>query len=82
MPRLIRKRPRDVIRGRLRDCIISILANNVASVQLRRRYRLEARLAPVPCRGSEGFLRPLFEPLGYEEARGLQTLLMIANKDR
>jgi len=48
MPRLIRKRPRDVIRGRLRDCIISILANNVASVQLRRRYRLEARLAPVP----------------------------------
>ena len=35
-----------------------------------------------PAVGSEGFLRPLFEPLGYEEARGLQTLLMIAKKDR
>jgi 3' terminal RNA ribose 2'-O-methyltransferase Hen1 len=27
---------------------------------------LEARLAVVPCRGGEGFLRRLFEPLGYE----------------
>ena len=26
---------------------------------------LEARLAVVPCRGGEGFLRRLFEPLGY-----------------
>jgi 3' terminal RNA ribose 2'-O-methyltransferase Hen1 len=27
---------------------------------------LEARLAAVPCRGGEGFLRALFEPMGYE----------------
>ena len=27
---------------------------------------LEARLAAVPCRGGEGLLRALFEPLGYE----------------
>ncbi|MBA3712510.1 MAG: 3' terminal RNA ribose 2'-O-methyltransferase Hen1 [Pyrinomonadaceae bacterium] len=27
---------------------------------------LEARLAVVPCRGGESFLRRLFEPLGYE----------------
>jgi 3' terminal RNA ribose 2'-O-methyltransferase Hen1 len=27
---------------------------------------LEARLAVVPCRGGEGFLRSIFEPLGYE----------------
>jgi 3' terminal RNA ribose 2'-O-methyltransferase Hen1 len=27
---------------------------------------LEAGLAAVPCRGGEGFLRALFEPLGYE----------------
>ncbi len=27
---------------------------------------LRARLAVVPCRGGEGFLRRLFEPLGYE----------------
>jgi 3' terminal RNA ribose 2'-O-methyltransferase Hen1 len=27
---------------------------------------LEARLAAVPCRGGEGFLHALFEPLGYE----------------
>jgi len=27
---------------------------------------LEARLPVVPCRGGEGFLRALFEPLGYE----------------
>jgi 3' terminal RNA ribose 2'-O-methyltransferase Hen1 len=27
---------------------------------------LEATLAVVPCRGGEGFLRSLFEPLGYE----------------
>jgi 3' terminal RNA ribose 2'-O-methyltransferase Hen1 len=27
---------------------------------------LEATLAAVPCRGGEGFLRSLFEPLGYE----------------
>ncbi len=26
---------------------------------------LEARLAALPCRGGEGFLRALFEPLGY-----------------
>lgn len=26
---------------------------------------LEARLAAVPCRGGEAFLRALFEPLGY-----------------
>jgi 3' terminal RNA ribose 2'-O-methyltransferase Hen1 len=26
---------------------------------------LEARLAAVPCRGGEGFVRALFEPLGY-----------------
>jgi 3' terminal RNA ribose 2'-O-methyltransferase Hen1 len=33
---------------------------------------LEARLAVVPCRGGEGFLRRLFEPLGYEvDARQL-----------
>jgi 3' terminal RNA ribose 2'-O-methyltransferase Hen1 len=32
---------------------------------------LEARLAAVPCRGGELFLRALFEPLGYEvEATG------------
>ncbi len=29
---------------------------------------LEARLAVVPCRGGEGFLRRLFEPLGYAVA--------------
>jgi len=29
---------------------------------------LEARLAAVPCRSGEGFLRALFEPLGYEVA--------------
>jgi 3' terminal RNA ribose 2'-O-methyltransferase Hen1 len=27
---------------------------------------LRARVAPLPCRGGEGFLRRLFEPLGYE----------------
>jgi len=27
---------------------------------------LEARVAAVPCRGGEGFLRALFEPLGYD----------------
>src|SRR5437016_1864350 len=27
---------------------------------------LEARLSVLPCRGGEGFLRRLFEPLGYE----------------
>lgn len=27
---------------------------------------LEARLAAVPCRGGDGFLRALFEPLGYD----------------
>jgi 3' terminal RNA ribose 2'-O-methyltransferase Hen1 len=27
---------------------------------------LEAKLAVLPCRGGEGFLRRLFEPLGYE----------------
>ncbi len=27
---------------------------------------LEARVAVLPCRGGEGFLRRLFEPLGYE----------------
>ena len=29
---------------------------------------LEARVAVLPCRGGEGFLRRLFEPLGYEVA--------------
>jgi 3' terminal RNA ribose 2'-O-methyltransferase Hen1 len=29
-------------------------------------FPLEARLAAVPCRGGEPFLRALFEPLGYE----------------
>ena len=33
---------------------------------------LQARLAVLPCRGGEVFLRALFEPLGYEvEAEGL-----------
>src|SRR5436190_17920500 len=27
---------------------------------------LEARLSVLPCRGGEGFLRRLFEPLGYD----------------
>src|SRR5712664_2805530 len=27
---------------------------------------LEARISVLPCRGGEGFLRGLFEPLGYE----------------
>ena len=30
------------------------------------RIPLEARIAVVPCRGGDGFLRRLFEPLGYE----------------
>src|SRR4030095_12278008 len=30
-----------------------------------RELPLEARLAAVPCRGGEAFLRGLFEPLGY-----------------
>ena len=30
---------------------------------------LEARLAAVPCRGGEAFLRALFEPLGYRWRR-------------
>ncbi|MCG3129468.1 MAG: Ubiquinone biosynthesis O-methyltransferase [Phycisphaerae bacterium] len=37
---------------------------------------LEARLAVLPCRGGEGFLRRLFEPLGYEvlaEGHALDT---------
>jgi 3' terminal RNA ribose 2'-O-methyltransferase Hen1 len=29
---------------------------------------LEARIAAVPCRGGEAFLRALFEPLGYDVA--------------
>ena len=32
------------------------------------RLPLEARIAVLPCRGGEGFLRRLFEPLGYEVA--------------
>jgi 3' terminal RNA ribose 2'-O-methyltransferase Hen1 len=32
------------------------------------RIPLEIRLAVLPCRGGEGFLRRLFEPLGYEVA--------------
>jgi 3' terminal RNA ribose 2'-O-methyltransferase Hen1 len=28
--------------------------------------RLEAKISVLPCRGGEGFLRRLFEPLGYE----------------
>jgi 3' terminal RNA ribose 2'-O-methyltransferase Hen1 len=31
-----------------------------------RPLQLEARLAVVPCRGGEAFLRALFEPLGYQ----------------
>jgi 3' terminal RNA ribose 2'-O-methyltransferase Hen1 len=33
-----------------------------------RAWPLEARLAVVPCRGGEGLLRRLFEPLGYDVA--------------
>lgn len=33
-----------------------------------RRIPLEARIAVVPCRGGEQFLRRLFEPLGYQVA--------------
>lgn len=32
------------------------------------RIPLEVRLSVLPCRGGEGFLRRLFEPLGYEVA--------------
>jgi 3' terminal RNA ribose 2'-O-methyltransferase Hen1 len=35
---------------------------------------LEARLAVVPCRGGEGFLRRLFEPLGYAVAAHRHSL--------
>lgn len=35
---------------------------------------LEARLAVVPCRGGEGFLRRLFEPLGYEVVASAEPL--------
>jgi 3' terminal RNA ribose 2'-O-methyltransferase Hen1 len=35
---------------------------------------LEARLAAVPCRGGEEFLRRLFEPLGYRVAAEAQPL--------
>ena len=35
---------------------------------------LEARLAVVPCRGGEGFLRRLFEPLGYVVEAAHHTL--------
>jgi 3' terminal RNA ribose 2'-O-methyltransferase Hen1 len=35
---------------------------------------LEARLAVVPCRGGEEFLRRLFEPLGYEVTAGAMPL--------
>lgn len=33
-----------------------------------------AKLAALPCRGGEGFLRKLFEPLGYSVAATRQTL--------
>jgi 3' terminal RNA ribose 2'-O-methyltransferase Hen1 len=33
---------------------------------LEKRLELEARVAVLPCRGGEAFLRALFEPLGYE----------------
>jgi len=35
---------------------------------------LEARIAVLPCRGGEGFLRRLFEPLGYKVAAEPQPL--------
>src|SRR5579885_3586551 len=35
---------------------------------------LEARLAAVPCRGGEAFLRRLFEPLGYDVVATPETL--------
>jgi 3' terminal RNA ribose 2'-O-methyltransferase Hen1 len=35
---------------------------------------LEARLAVVPCRGGEEFLRRLFEPLGYQVTTGAHVL--------
>ncbi len=35
---------------------------------------LRARLAVVPCRGGEGFLRRLFEPLGYSVSVGAYPL--------
>ncbi len=35
---------------------------------------LEARLAALPCRGGEGFLRKLFAPLGYEVTAESQPL--------
>lgn len=38
------------------------------------RIPLEARVAVVPCRGGEGFLRRLFEPLGYEVIAEPQAL--------
>lgn len=38
------------------------------------RIPLEARIAVVPCRGGEGFLRRLFEPLGYAVTAEPQAL--------
>ena len=35
---------------------------------------LEARIAVLPCRGGEGFLRRLFEPLGYQVVAEPQLL--------
>ena len=35
---------------------------------------LEATIVPVPCRGGEGLLRELFEPLGYEVAAETHVL--------
>src|SRR5262245_54960704 len=35
---------------------------------------LQARIAVLPCRGGEGFLRRLFEPLGYAVAAQRHTL--------
>lgn len=35
---------------------------------------LEARMAVVPCRGGEAFLRRLFEPLGYEVVASAEAL--------
>jgi len=41
---------------------------------------LEARLTVLPCRGGEGFLRRLFEPLGYE-VTAARSALDTANPD-
>jgi len=45
-----------------------------------RELQLEARIAVLPCRGGESFLRRLFEPLGYSVA-ATQHALDETNKD-